>query len=232
VNQSQIYSLARSAGLPDNSAKIAAAIAMAESGGNPNSHNNNASTGDDSYGLWQINMLGSLGPTRRTLYGLKANTDLFNPATNAKVMSAMSSQGKNFSPWTTYTRGTYKQFLSNAVSVVDVNPGDVLGGALGGALGGFLPDAATNTLGTSLLSFDALTKATGALVNTAKWVSDSKNWIRVLFVVGGGILVYAGIETLILPYATKPVAKIMGVVGPGGKVSKVASAAKNMGGQT
>lgn len=226
MNQSQIYSLARNAGLPDDKAKIAAAIAMAESGGNPNDHNGNASTGDDSYGLWQINMLGSMGPSRRALYGLSSNSDLFDPATNARVMSAISSQGKNFSAWTTYTRNDYKRFMSNTVTASNVDPGGILGGALGGALGGFLPGAASQTVGTSLDALDAIKKAAGAMVNTARWVSNPQNWVRVAFVVGGGILVYAGIETLILPYASKPVAKVMGFVGPGGKVSKVASAAR------
>jgi hypothetical protein len=105
LSQNQIYALARQAGLSDSRAVTAAAIAMAESGGNPESHN--ATPPDDSYGLWQINMLGSLGPARRAVYRLKANTDLYDPATNARVMSALSKQGADFNPWTTYTWGRY-----------------------------------------------------------------------------------------------------------------------------
>ncbi len=65
LNSNQLYWLARYAGLVDSRARIAAAIALAESGGNSDAHNGNAATGDDSYGLWQINMIGAMGPARR-----------------------------------------------------------------------------------------------------------------------------------------------------------------------
>ena len=48
-------------GFSGNGYRIMAAIAMAESGSNAEAHNDNANTGDNSYGLWQINMLGSMG---------------------------------------------------------------------------------------------------------------------------------------------------------------------------
>jgi hypothetical protein len=44
-------------------AVVAVAIALAESGGNPAAHN--PVPPDDSWGLWQINMRGHLGPVRR-----------------------------------------------------------------------------------------------------------------------------------------------------------------------
>lgn len=96
-------------------AAVAAAVAMAESGGNPNSHNGNAGTGDDSYGLWQINMLGSMGPERRNRYNLPNNQALFDPVTNARVAVAMSGNGNDWGPWTTFTSGAYRRYLQGGV---------------------------------------------------------------------------------------------------------------------
>jgi hypothetical protein len=87
------------------------AVMMAESGGNPRAHNPDASTGDNSYGLFQINMLGNLGPDRLKRYGLKSNADLLDPAVNARVAFQMSKGGKDWSPWSAYKNGSYEKFL-------------------------------------------------------------------------------------------------------------------------
>jgi hypothetical protein len=222
VNQSQIFSYAKGAGLSDARAKIAAAIAMAESGGNPSALSNDSD--DYSFGLWQINMKGSMGPSRRALYGLSKNEDLFDPAVNARVMSAISHQGQNFSAWTTYTSGRYQQFMGATIS-----PASFPIPIPGTGMTGFLPDSVPG-VGTSINVLDTVTKVGGAVTNTARWVSNPKNWLRVVYVIGGGILVYAAVETLILPYTSKAVGKVMGVVGPGGKISKVANIAKKASG--
>jgi hypothetical protein len=86
---------------------------MKESTGRPRSHNDNRETGDNSYGLFQINMIDSLGPARLKQYGLESNKDLFNPLTNAKIAFQMSNGGKNWSGWngiTDRTREWMKQF--------------------------------------------------------------------------------------------------------------------------
>jgi hypothetical protein len=74
-------------------------VAMKESTGRPRSHNKNNNTGDNSYGLFQINMIGSLGPARLEKYGLESNKDLFDPVRNAKIAYQMSDGGKNWSAW-------------------------------------------------------------------------------------------------------------------------------------
>jgi hypothetical protein len=212
VNQSQIFALAKNAGLPDARAKIAAAIAMAESGGNEKEVTNDPD--DYSFGLWQINMKGSMGPTRRAMYGLARNEDLLDPATNARVMSSISHQGQNFNAWTTFTSQKYKQFLSVKLSDIPVPiPGTAM-------LGNFLPDSVPG-IGTSIDVLDTVTKIGGAVTNTARWISNPKNWVRIVYVIGGGMLVYAAVETLVLPYTSKAVGKVMGVAGPGGKISKI-----------
>ncbi len=109
--EAQLRDAASKAGFTGNALNTAVAIGMAESGGNAGEVNNNPGTGDLSYGDWQINMLGAMGPERRAQYGLSSNDALLDPYTNARVAYAMSNGGQNFQPWSTYKSGAYKQYL-------------------------------------------------------------------------------------------------------------------------
>jgi hypothetical protein len=95
----EIKSLLIISGFEGKQLKIAFGIVMKESTGRPHAHNKNSNTGDNSYGLFQINMIGSLGPARREQFGLESNEDLFNPLTNAAIAYKMSDGGKNWGPW-------------------------------------------------------------------------------------------------------------------------------------
>lgn len=64
-------------------AKIAAAVALAESGGNPN-----AISPSNDYGLWQINII----------HGAQATLDVM---ANARAAVAISNNGSNWGPWCT-----------------------------------------------------------------------------------------------------------------------------------
>lgn len=105
----QLMNIAKGAGFTGRAAEIMAAIAMAESGGNPRAHNRKPP--DNSYGLWQINMHGRLGPERQRQFGLRSYNDLFDPAINARAAFAISGGGVNFRPWSVYNNGAYKKFL-------------------------------------------------------------------------------------------------------------------------
>lgn len=86
-------------GFEGDALRSAWAIAMRESRGKPDAFNGNLDTGDTSYGLFQINMLGYLGRHRAELYGLSEYDELFDPVTNAAVAFQMSTEGTNFGPW-------------------------------------------------------------------------------------------------------------------------------------
>src|SRR5690606_629367 len=85
---------AYNAGLRGEDLVTAVAIAGRESGYNPSAHNPNRSTGDDSYGLWQINMLGDMGPARRAQLGISSNEELFDPINNARAMALLVEDGR------------------------------------------------------------------------------------------------------------------------------------------
>ncbi len=95
----EIKSLLLISGFEGKGLRIAFGIVMKESTGRPYAHNQNSNTGDNSYGLFQINMIGSLGPARREQFGLSSNEDLFNPLTNAAIAYSMSEGGTNWGPW-------------------------------------------------------------------------------------------------------------------------------------
>jgi len=111
LTMEQLVGLAKGAGFSENEAVIMAAIAKAESGGNSNAKN--FKPPDKSYGLWQINMIGRLGPARMKEYGLQSEDQLFDPVTNAKAAYAIrKSQG--LGAWTVYKTGKYRAHLTAA----------------------------------------------------------------------------------------------------------------------
>jgi hypothetical protein len=78
---------------------VAWAVAKKESNGRPLAFNGNHKTGDSSYGMFQINMIDSLGPDRRTKFDLESNAELFNPVKNAEIAYYMTNGGEDWSSW-------------------------------------------------------------------------------------------------------------------------------------
>ena len=83
LSASDLYQLALNTGFPSDTAVKMVAIALKESSGNPNAHN--TTPPDDSYGLFQINMYGSLRAARLVQFGISDPTQLYDPATNARA---------------------------------------------------------------------------------------------------------------------------------------------------
>jgi hypothetical protein len=90
---------------------VAWAIAKKESNGRPLAFNGNHKTGDSSYGMFQINMIDSLGPDRRDKFDLDSNSELFNPVKNAEIAYYMSKGGENWSSWKGITPKTKEWML-------------------------------------------------------------------------------------------------------------------------
>ncbi|MGJ0505230.1 MAG: transglycosylase SLT domain-containing protein [Methylocystis sp.] len=95
-------------------ARILGAISQPESGGNPRAHNRNARTGDNSYGLWQINMLGRMGPQRRRRFGISSNADLLNPEVNARIALKMHRMARGYRDWGAFRSGLHRRYLAGA----------------------------------------------------------------------------------------------------------------------
>jgi hypothetical protein len=132
LNQTQIAQALSQAGFTAAEIPTAYAIIMAESGGNPNAHN--STPPDDSYGLAQINMYGSLGPARRKQFGITSNAALYDVATNLKAMHAIyKSSGWN--AWSTYKSGAYKKYVPSTSEINAILAGLGIGFTAGGLPG-------------------------------------------------------------------------------------------------
>lgn len=172
---SQLKQLWTEAGGSASYASMAAAVAMAESGGRSDAVGNNTN-GTVDRGLWQIN----------SIHGSLSSTD---PIANARAAVQISNNGTNWRPWcTVWSNGAcggtfqgegapYKKFLTG---------GDA-GSDAGGSSGTPAETAGLETTATSL--------------NPEKWVDSALrtigNWFLyggmvllggVLMVVGGGLL--------------------------------------------
>lgn len=191
----QMTALAEKAGFDKKTAKIMGAIGMAESTGNSNAHNTNAATGDNSYGLWQINMLGDMGPSRRKSLQINKNEDLFVPAINAMAAYKIyKSQGLN--AWSTYKNGDYKDHLSkadaDAATLEELNKNPIESSPIG--------DIA------SLIADNPISNIAEAVMKAAAWMSNPSNWVRVVYVAGGGVVIIAGVVYLAKDTAIQGVA--------------------------
>lgn len=102
LSKQAILAIATKAGFPDP--KLASAIAMAESGGVSNALA--STTKEYSVGLWQINLYKH--PYNRV--------DMSDPAKCAAAAFKISKGGTDWSPWTTYVAGKYKQFLNGVLA--------------------------------------------------------------------------------------------------------------------
>jgi hypothetical protein len=86
-------------GFEGKALKVAWAVVKKESNGRPLAFNGNVKTGDNSYGIFQINMIGGLGVARRDKFDLDSNKDLFDPVVNAQIAYYMSNEGTDWSAW-------------------------------------------------------------------------------------------------------------------------------------
>lgn len=104
LSKIDLVEVLESVGFSGHGLIMAIAIVHLESTNKIYAHNQNSATGDNSYGLFQINMIGSMGPARLEKYGLDKNEDLFDPYINAKVAYKISDGGKSWGAWTTYSK--------------------------------------------------------------------------------------------------------------------------------
>jgi hypothetical protein len=98
LTQEMIVSIALAAGFGE--AAMAAAIAMAESGGNTMAIGDNGT----SYGLWQIHWT-----VHHDVYGADPK-NLFQPAINASAALLIFLE-QGWAAWSSYNSGAYKKFL-------------------------------------------------------------------------------------------------------------------------
>lgn len=115
LSASQIALYAANAGFADEDLKTAIAVALAESGGDPEAYNpeKQAGTPDGlgSVGLWQIYQY------RHPEF---QGEDLTDPQTNANAaFSIYDAAGRSFRPWSTYKSQAYLTHFAEAQAAVN-----------------------------------------------------------------------------------------------------------------
>lgn len=171
----EIARAARSGGFPDNFLVTAVAVALAESGGNPQATNHNTN-GTTDYGLWQINSI-----HQADLRG----GEWSNPNDNARMAYAVFKRaGNSWWPWYAFRNGKHVQFMNRATQAVNSlgssnSPkADFSEAVTGAASGVFTPTGLTDT-------YEGLKKIATVL-------SQKNFWIRVGFVLAGLLVIIGG----------------------------------------
>lgn len=149
---------------------IATAIALAESGGNPNAHCLNcAGVQEDSRGLWQINV---------DAHPQYASENLYDPAVNAAAMFQVSGGGVNWHPWSTFTSGAYLAYMPEATAAANGQP--------------YTPPNGGPTKGSSLNPLSGIASAFSSFSTAFAWLTTPANWLRVgEFALGGVLVIFA-----------------------------------------
>lgn len=191
-----IADVARRAGFAGDALVVAVAVALAESGGDPRAHN--GVPPDDSFGLWQINMIGQLGVARRAQLGISTNEALYDPETNARAAYGIASGGTNFKPWTTYTGGRYQAFMAEAAAGVN---GTTTGGTNARRIGNSVPTpfgdiAVPGVVADAVGAAKGVLSAGETLAKVAGLVLRPDFWVRTAQVFGGVAVVIVGVSIL------------------------------------
>jgi hypothetical protein len=169
----EIAAIAHEAKFSGDALVTALAISKAESGWRTDAHCLNcAGVREDSRGLWQINVLAHPQYDKERL--------LTDPLYNAQAAYAISGQGHNFRPWSTYYRPTnaprYKAFLPEAKAAADTVGATSSGG--GGGVVGAVTDAAGAAAGAAAAGAGAAVGAvTGGVGAAAGAASKGLDWL-------------------------------------------------------
>ena len=107
----ELKELLAAVGFEGKALRTAWAIAKTESSGRPLAYNGNRNTGDSSYGIFQINMLGNLGVARKEKFNLRSNVLLFDPVINAEITYYMTKGGTDWSAWKGLTQRAKEFYL-------------------------------------------------------------------------------------------------------------------------
>jgi murein DD-endopeptidase MepM/ murein hydrolase activator NlpD len=125
------------AGFSGQGLENAMKIVRLESGGRPGALNPDASTGDYSLGLFQINMIGGLGQRRNEKYlkeygkyGYTGMESLYDPDINARIAYDISKEGTKWSnAWVNSSRKAGIGGSTSGFGGAGLNPPEISGGS-------------------------------------------------------------------------------------------------------
>jgi hypothetical protein len=216
LSQTSIKLYAAAAGFTNPS--LMSAIAMAESSGSTTVVNSIGCVG-----LWQINQ-----PVWVKSHPTWTKAWLQDPAHNAAAAKVIyDSQGLN--AWEAYTNGAYSKYYNGSTPLTAQQAGLV------STLTGGTQDLVGQAVNSGIPGADIASEAESAVTavwGAGKWISTPYNWLRIAFVLGGGIItvvaINMAIEGTLLGKLTSGGASdaVTNVIPGGGLVKKAISAQK------
>lgn len=175
----EIAAAAARAGWAKTDLPVAVAVALAESSGNTAAH---ATKGEDSRGVWQINV---------QAHPEYAAQDLYNLDTNAAAAYAIWKKS-GWGPWSAHNNGSYLLYMGRGLAAAGVT--NITNTATGAA-----KDAASAIPGV-----DQAKVVAGFLGD----LQDPAIWQRILKVAVGGGLLLAGAWLIVQTQVTAPLAGV------------------------
>ena len=117
IPQTKIEQMLLAVGFKPADAKIMAAVAMAESAGDPmidtvKSGLDPEKKNEFSIGLFQLNMVDDFLEERLRLFDIESTDELYDPIVNVIAAKRLFDQ-QGFGAWGAYTNNSYKQFLTD-----------------------------------------------------------------------------------------------------------------------
>jgi len=117
IPQPKINEMLLAVGFTPEQAKIMAAVAMAESAGDPmidtvKSGLDPEKKNEFSIGLFQLNMIDAFLEERLKLFGIESTDELYDPIVNVIAAKRLYDQ-QGFGAWSAYNNNSYKKFLNN-----------------------------------------------------------------------------------------------------------------------
>ena len=117
IPQPKINEMLLAVGFTPEQAKIMAAVAMAESAGDPmidtvKSGLDPEKKNEFSIGLFQLNMIDAFLEERLKLFGIESTDELYDPIVNVIAAKRLYDQ-QGFGAWSAYNNNSYKKFLTN-----------------------------------------------------------------------------------------------------------------------
>lgn len=171
LSTAQLTVVAAKAGWTGSDLAVAIAVALAESGGNPNARN--AGSSWDSRGLWQINIAKNAHPEY-------ASQNMYDPQANANAAHAIWAKD-GWGPWQAHNNGKYLLYMPLATAAA---------GSIGvGA------SAEPAVMG----SVDAILQIAQEPIRLMKWLAEPGTQTRIAKVVVGGGLVMLGLYIVARP---------------------------------
>lgn len=182
-------------------APLMAAIALAESSGDPTSTNPADDDGKQtSWGLWQISTGNHDEPS----------PNWSNPLVNAQLAVAKYNE-QGLAAWGTYTSGKYKQYLQSGVT--PTTPTGSSGGTaqtasfltdIPGWIGGLLTGGATDlpsiigdVFGPISNTAQDIAAGFSDMMRAVLWLINPSNWVRIIAGGVGTIALIAGLVLLV-----------------------------------